>query len=252
MKGPNSHGEAKFRRISNFLGHLRGEQDSLQMRGSLRVTRMLANPRAVENVREMYAQWLQTRGLDMLVKDDPTFDSALGAAMEHELRLLASDVVLGSGDGRLATLLQAPYTFVNDGLLAFYGDDVTATDGTPGPSTFVRAQLDPEHRGGLMTLPGVMPRHSRSNRVGLSIRGLIFREAWLCNSIPPEPPDVDGDVEGDSRYEIIESLLDQASCAGCHQILEPPQVAFDNYDELGRWQEEIEEVPSRATANSSA
>lgn len=208
-------------------------------------TRMLADPKAAQTVGEMYVQWTNTRRLDTLTKDAPEFDAALGSAMETELRLLAADIVLGSGDGRLASLLQSPHTFVNSGLSALYDADVLSTDDPPGATTFVRAELDPDHRGGLLSLPGVMARHSRPDRVGLSHRGIMVYESWLGLAFPPPPPDTDpiGPPMDVDRYEYINEINSEASCAGCHVPLEDAQVMFDNYDEIGRWQTEIDGVP---------
>jgi len=206
--------------------------------------RMMADPRATASVGEMYAQWFDARDLASLTKADPVYDAALASAMETELRMVAGDVVLGQGDGRLATLLQTPQTFVDDGLAALYGVDVLSTTGTPGPGAFVPAELDPDRRRGLLTLPALMTRYSNRDWVGFAQRGNIVSEALLCLLIPPPPPDVQQEPppEG-NRYEAIDELLDDPNCGACHKFLEPVQVAFDTYDELGRWQDEIDGVP---------
>lgn len=207
-------------------------------------TRMLADPKAAQMVGEMYVQWMDTRGLDALVKNAPEFDAALGSAMETELRLLAADIVLGPGDGRLASLLQSPYTYVNSGLNALYGADVLSTDDPPGATTFVRAQLDPDRRGGLLSLPGVMARYADAGQVGLSRRGMMVYGSWLGLIFPPPPPGEDTGIPTDvDRYEFINELNEDPSCGACHVLLEEAQVIFDNYDELGRWQTEIDGVP---------
>ncbi len=204
---------------------------------------MLADSRADLAIGEMYAQMFDVRGLDGLSKADPIFEPSLGTAMETEFRMLAADLALGE-DPRLATLLQSPQTFVDADLLALYGADVISTDQPPG-ANFERAQLDPARRGGLLTVPAVMARYSSPAQVGLTVRGLMIREALLCQLVPPEPPGVEPDPisPSDDRYELIDSLLAEPTCGVCHQMLEGPHVAFDNYDELGRWQAEIDDQP---------
>src|SRR5690606_33422904 len=79
--------------------------------------------------------------------------------------------------------------------------------------------------------------------VGIARRGKILRAAWTCQQIPPPPPDVTDAPPYDHRYDFIDAIVAEPECAGCHRQLEGPQVAFDHYDEIGRWQTTIDGVP---------
>ncbi len=203
---------------------------------------MMADQRARDTVGEMYLQWFDLHGVDQLDKIDPAYDTNLGVSMKTELRMLAGDIVLGN-DRSLSALLQAPYTFVDSDLLALYGADVLSTEQPPS-ALFERAELDPARRGGLLTLPAMMTRYSDADQVGLSRRGMMIRESLLCQLLPAIPAGEDtGLPPGTNRYEYVDELNNDGSCGGCHQLLEGPHFAFDNYDELGRWQEEIDGLP---------
>ncbi len=216
--------------------------------------RMLADPRAQRMLGDFYVPMMDIEGLRDVTKDPeafPQFTPELAEAMIQEVRRFAADAVLGQGDGRLHTLLNAPFTFVNDELAGLYQDEVASTDGAPGPQTFVRATLDPARRGGLLSQPGFMTAHSFASSVGYSSRGLVLRESFLCQTIPAPPPDTSNIEFPDppyDRYELWDQTMAAPACQGCHILIDPMGFAFDNYDALGQWQTEIAETPVDSTA----
>lgn len=210
--------------------------------------RMLADPRAERMVGQLYRDWLDVE-LEGVVKDPalfPEFTPELAAAMEREVELFATDVVLGS-DPRLHTLLNAPFTYVDQQLLALYGSDVVNDPGPLSPGEFVRVELDPAHRGGVTTLPGVMTAHSFAASMPWTARGLLVRQDFLCHDVPPPPPDVDvspPDIDpNDGRYGLWDSVINDPACTGCHELFDPLNFAFDEYDPIGRFQTEIDGEP---------
>lgn len=208
--------------------------------------RMLDDPRADRMLGQLYRDWLDVE-LDEVEKSPelfPEYGPELAAAMEHEVQLFVSDVVL-HGDSRLHTLLNAPFTYVDSQLRALYDDAVVGNPGPLDPGEFVRVDLDPQDRGGLLTLPGVMARHSGEDSLPFTARGLLIRSQLLCQQIPPPPPDIDlGPVDmSDGRYAAWEELMSDPACAGCHQLTDPLSFAFDEYDPIGRWQDDIAGEP---------
>lgn len=58
---------------------------------------------------------------------------------------------------------------------------------------------------------------------------------------PPPPPGVPG-VEPDIRgattlREILVKHREKDNCKGCHQLIDPPGFALENYDVMGTWRE---------------
>jgi hypothetical protein len=78
-------------------------------------------------------------------------------------------------------------------------------------------------------------------------RGLLLRQDFLCQDIPPPPPDIEipelepEDFEG--RYDLWEATIGHPTCAGCHELFDPLNFAFDEYDPIGRFQTEVDGVP---------
>lgn len=212
------------------------------------VERMLADPRAERMLGQLYRDWLDVE-LRLDAKDPavfPEYDPELIAAMEHEVGLFTSDVVLG-GDPRLHTLLNAPFTYVDARLLELYGSDVVDPPGPPAPGEFVRVDLDPARRGGVTTLTGVMTQHSFYRDMPWTARGLLVREELLCQDVPPPPPDVEipppPPTPPEGRYETWQAAVGDPACAACHVIFDPLNFAFDEYDPLGRFQTDIAGEP---------
>jgi hypothetical protein len=78
-------------------------------------------------------------------------------------------------------------------------------------------------------------------------RGLAVRKNLLCTDLPDPPMNVDNtppepDPNATTRQRFEQHRAD-ASCAGCHQLLDPIGVGFEQYDPIGRF---------RSTENGSA
>ena len=70
-------------------------------------------------------------------------------------------------------------------------------------------------------------------------RGLKIRTDVLCQIVPAPPPDVDlcsldKTATGVSQRERLEQHRTQASCAGCHTLMDPIGVVFEGFDAVGR------------------
>ena len=84
--------------------------------------RMLDDPRSQGGVVSFFSQWLELGELLTLQKDAaalPAWSSSLRASMYVETMMFA-DYVLRDGDGRLETLLTAPWSIVNGPLMEHY------------------------------------------------------------------------------------------------------------------------------------
>jgi hypothetical protein len=143
-----------------------------------------------------------------------------------------ADFVIRRGDGRLQTLLSAPFTVAGTDLLALYGATApAAADGT--------VQLDPTQRAGLLTQAAFLAAHSHANQTSPVHRGLAVRKNLLCTSLPDPPANVNNtppepDPNATTRQRFEQHRADP-TCAGCHQLLDPIGVGFENYDAIGRY-----------------
>ena len=75
---------------------------------------MLADPRAQEMIDDFHMRWLGLEKLRDPDKDEAKFPEfeALHPLMREEMQRFAGHV-MGEGDGKLETLLTAPFTFAN-------------------------------------------------------------------------------------------------------------------------------------------
>ncbi len=216
-----------------------GDPDGLRQQAE----RLLGDPRAREAVAAFHEQWLGLDELETLSKDPsvyPIFDDELREAMRNETRRFTSTVIL-SGDGRLETLLTAPYSYLEGPLYELYGV-------TPGGEGLGDPVALPENeRAGILTQASFLAAHAHANQSGPIQRGVTVRTNLLCSPPPPPPPDInaippDPDPEATTR-EIFEMHTADPVCAGCHDLIDGIGLGFEAYDGVGAFRTEQNGLP---------
>ena len=196
---------------------------------------MLADERAGALVDDFATQWLQLGRMRGVVPDVDVFyefDENLRADMERETLLFLESQL--RGDRGLPELLTADYTFVNERLAHHYG--------IPGiyGERFRRVAVG-DDRGGLLGHASLLTLTAYPTRTSPVLRG-----KWLLDNVlgmpPPAPPaDVpaleenDGAAEPRTVRERMERHRANPSCAACHRMMDPPGVALEHFDAVGRW-----------------
>jgi hypothetical protein len=208
--------------------------------------RLLSSDRAKDALSSFHVQWLGLDGLLDIDKDPqlfPQFTDQLKTAMQDEAVNFA-DFVIRRGDGRLQTLLSAPFTVAGPDLLSLYGATATpAADGT--------VQLDPLQRAGLLTQAGFLSAHAHANQTSPVHRGLAVRKNLLCTTLPDPPANVNNnppapDPNATTRQRFEQHRTDP-SCGGCHQMMDPIGIGFENYDAVGRYRVSENNLPIDAS-----
>ena len=209
-------------------------------------TRMLDDDKARDLIRNFHTQWLLLTHLDSVTKDTsvyPAFSGSLRPLWTEEIQTFVEHVIL-EGDGSLQTLLTANYSFMNEELASFYGDDVL--DSVAGPE-FRQVRLDPERRAGFLTSAGLMATHANANQSSPVFRGKFVREQLMCNTLPPPPndlvivpPELDPEKTTKEQFEEIGA---NPACAGCHTLMNPIGFIFEHYDGVGQWRDEQNGMP---------
>lgn len=200
--------------------------------------RMLDDPRAHDNIREFHRQWLDYERIANVGKDValfPTWSPTLRDLMREETERFIDAAVFSEG-GDLATLLLGTFSFVNPELANFYG--------LPAPTSgeFERVELDPNQRAGLLTMGSLLTINAHSNQTSPVHRGKLVREVFLCDIMPPPPPNVmitvpAPDPNSTARDRFAQHSTDPA-CHGCHELMDPIGFGFENYDGVGIWRTE--------------
>ncbi len=213
------------------------EQGKLNLREDIaaQARRMLEDAKAHDAVANFHEQWLDYDRVANVGKDAaafPEWNTELGPLMHEETRRFLDDAVFGEGGG-LSYLLSSPNTFLNPKLATFYGVAAPAAEG------FTRVTLDASQRAGLLTLGSLLTINAHSNQTSPVHRGKLVRERLLCANIPPPPANVmikapEPDPNSTTRQRFAQHSAD-ATCKGCHTLMDPVGFGFENYDGMGRY-----------------
>lgn len=180
---------------------------------------MLADPRARGMVGTFAEQWLGIEAVPTIDKSPALtgdFGPAVRAAALAEARDFVADAVIDGGRYRdLLTAHRDPPA----ALAALYGDTT---------------------RIGVQSLGAVLATYAHSDQSSPIRRGLFVRNALLCQSLPPPPPNAGGvpDVDPNATTrERFRQHTEDAFCASCHRYIDPVGFGFERYDPIGRWRE---------------
>jgi len=201
------------------------------------VDRMLTDRRVNRFIDDFSRQWLQLHRVGMFPPDKmlyPGYDDWLQTSLraepvEYFREMFAKNLPI---DG----FLDSDWTIANARLCDFYG--------LPEPSTgaFERVSLKPEdHRGGLLTMGALLGLTSDGTRHRPVHRGVWVSEAIFNKTPPPPPANVDPiepNPPQSPKATIRQKLAahaQNASCAACHQAIDPLGFAFEQYDAIGQW-----------------
>ncbi len=199
------------------------------------VDRMLKDRRAQSLVENFALAWLNLDELEEIEPSDVAFNSAMRANFETEIRLFLSSVLLENRS--VVDLLNADWTFLNEALARQYG-----VGGVFGPQ-FRRVRLEDENRWGLLGKGAVLLRTSYADRTSPVLRGAWVLDRLVGAPPAPPPPDVvtDLSVPAGEKPRTVRARLEahraNATCQGCHGLIDPPGLALENFDVAGRWRE---------------
>jgi hypothetical protein len=194
--------------------------------------RMLGDPRAQEMIDDFHLRWLGLTKLEILQKDEMKFPefAALHPLMREELTRFTGYVMGQQGDGKLETLLTAPFTFANSALAKLY-DAKTTGD-------WQKVDLDPGKRAGVLTQSAFLATHGHEGSAPI-FRGVAVREQLLCMELPPPPPGADALFPPPSPTKTTRERLQMhrvnPECASCHDMMDTLGYAFESFDDIGRY-----------------
>jgi hypothetical protein len=181
-------------------------------------------------------QWLGLASLDEMVRE-PIRNHALTSQPVDFLNYLFTE------DRPVMEIIDSKITFVNQGTSGFYGQDrqrmkrYASTRGIERQTT-PNQRLTLEHaqwRGGILTMPGVLSMN----------RGPIQRGTWMLRRIlgvqlgepPADVPAIKPGPRGKklSFRERFALHRADASCARCHEKIDPLGFSLGAYDANGRF-----------------
>ena len=233
-------------RLSYFLWSSMPDDELWQaaLNGSLRsadlldkqVRRMLRDAKAQALVENFAGQWLQLRNLRAFNPDRgrfPSFDDKLRDAMIRETELFFGAVM--RGDSSILDFIDSDFTYLNEQLARHYGISGVKEE------QFRRVKLKAHERGGLVTQASILTVTSNPTRTSPVKRGKWVLEQLLGTPPPPPPPNVPVLTEDAKALTAatlrlrMEQHRSKASCAVCHNKLDPLGFGLENFDAIGAW-----------------
>jgi hypothetical protein len=195
---------------------------------------MLADPRARVFFDAFFGQWLGFETLRAPTVPPAGWSDGLLPEMGKETALVINDFAWGGRN--FLDLLTTSQTRASPALATFYGLPAPAADGTLQiPAGHVRAGT------GLLTHPSLISAKSDGDLI--AIRGNWLRKTFLCKhlEVPPDLSDLIGDLlVGLTRVEIVKTRNSNASCKGCHSVIDPVGIGFAQFDQLGRFDKAVD------------
>ncbi len=199
--------------------------------------RMLKDGKAHSVMKRFAAQWLNVSDLPGVTKDKkiyPAYTQSLMETMVEETSRFFEQV-LYVDDGRLQTLLTAPYSMLSGGLHAHYGLPAPAG----GTTAWTKTDLNPAQRAGVLTQGSVLSMHAHIDQTSPVHRGVLVRTEFLCQQLTPPPPTVDDTPPpleaGLTTRQRLERKTAPGECAGCHRLINPVGFGLENYDGIGKY-----------------
>jgi hypothetical protein len=204
--------------------------DSAGLRSQL--DRMLKDPRFLRGVSGFYTSWLNLGGFREVARDDPAFTTDIASSLRTSLLMSATELYRGMTPPNVASLFSGTSYYLNGALRSFYG--LPGTD-----TTFSPTDMPSEERRGILTHPGLMALLARPDQSNPISRGLFIRRTILCQSLPPPPagvviPPLPPVAAGLSTRDRLDQHTKSALCASCHDLIDPPGFALENFDQVGR------------------
>ena len=234
-------------RLSYFLWSSMPDQKLLDAarRGELRdpkslraqALRLLADPKAAAFSTQFVSRWLELYKVGSMPPSAKDFEQyyvdGLEQAMKTETRLFFRHLL--DENLPIELFLDADFTFVNGGLARLYG-----IPGIAG-AEFRKVALPDERRGGLLGMASVLTASANGIDTSPVVRGVWVLENILGTPPSPPPPDVEP-IEPDIRgaTTIRDQLMKHrsiATCNACHQSIDPPGFALENFDPIGGWRD---------------
>lgn len=214
---------------------------------SSQITRMLTDERARRFSKHFVHQWLDMQLLEFRTLDQKRVDPRLKQAMQREPVALFDEIL--RHDASVLDFIHSDYTMANERLALHYG--LRSIKG----NNFRRVGLNAgQKRGGLLTQAGLLAMNSAGDDSHPLKRGVWLLESLLNDPPPPPPPAVpeidlaDPKIAKMTLKEQIEDHRNHAACMSCHAKIDPWGIAFEHYDAMGRWRDQINGKPVDATS----
>jgi hypothetical protein len=229
------------------------------------VERLLSHAKAKRFIASFTDQWLKLNQIDFTTPDTRLFrdfDPVVQESMLQETRAYFTELL--RRDLSITHLVDSDFAFLNGRLARHYAGDsqtmgqsdkekkpknknlpvswsesLTVSAPKPGDGLQKVTLAPASKRGGLVTQGAILKVTADGTSTSPVVRGVFINERILGNHIPPPPPGIpaiEPDIRGaTSIRDQLDKHRNNESCASCHQTIDPPGFALENYDPVGIW-----------------
>ena len=201
------------------------------------IERMLDDRKSLRFVKDFSNQWLQLSEINATAPDKklyPEYDALLENSMLAETKFFLEHLI--EKDLSATNLIDSDFAFLNRRLAEHYG-----IDGVKGQH-FRKVKLKKSSpRGGILTHASVLKVTANGTTTSPVTRG-----SWVLTHLlgqpPSPPPPTIGSIEPDTRgtttiREMLAKHRNDATCASCHKLIDPPGFALESFDVIGGYRE---------------
>lgn len=195
--------------------------------------RLLNDPKFERFIVDFCDSWLDLREMDFTAPDSalyPEFDLYLRHSMPLETRGFLRELI--ESNRGVENIVKSDFAMLNSRLADHYGLP-------PISGTKIRSVKLPDEslRGGFLTQASILKVTANGTNSSPVTRGAWVLERILAETPPPPPPGIPGvepDVRGASTLrELLDKHRDVVSCKNCHESIDPPGFALEEFNPIG-------------------
>jgi hypothetical protein len=183
---------------------------------------MVDDARAEGAFVRFHTSWLELGGVENIALSSdvfPAFAPGIGAELRSETERFVDSIVSGGGSYR--DLLTSTAVELTTQTATVYGVDDSATS------------LPSDQRAGVLTRAAFLAKFANGDNTAPILRGRWFKDRVLCKRLSP-PKNVPEIGLPEGQVTMREFVEQGTACGGaCHQVLNPPGFALEQYDALG-------------------
>lgn len=194
--------------------------------------RLLQTPAAKATMKRFVEGWLEIEKLRVKTKETKVYD--LTMEMREAMIAETTDTFIDAFNtgGDVAKLFTTKETVASQSLAGFYGLKLEGS----------KVKLDGSNRAsGLLGNAAFLTAHAQPENSSPTQRGIVVRGRLLCQAIPPVPQGLNTALAapGVAKTNRERYAMHSANqpCNGCHKVLDPAGLVFENYDGFGRYRD---------------
>ena len=207
------------------------------------VERMIADKRFQGFCESFVGQWLGTKDIGSKKRPSSDVFPQMNDEVADALRIepVRTLEYIVRENRPLLDLIDCNYLYMNEDIAPIYNIE------TPGRfvnENIQRYDLPPGSvRGGLLTMAGPLLVSSHSSRTSPVLRGKWLLETILGYVPPPPPPgtpqlpEVGESAANKTVRQRLEEHRNNASCASCHDAIDPLGFGLECFDPIGKFRE---------------